>query len=147
MHYVLRFTHYVLRTRIRRNMRRVFFFGIAIVVTISLLVACGSGFAQTVDTDSYHVQLSLDGVDYDQRTATITVHDKSGQPAAVDQVVVAPIMEAMGMVSPEQTARPLGNGRYEAQEQFFSMPGDWEFDVRVSAGDKQEVARFKVPVQ
>jgi len=128
-------------------MRRRFFFSIGIVVMVSLLVACGSGYAQTVDTDSYRVQLSLDGVDYDQRTATITVQDKSGQPAPVDQVVVAPIMEAMGMVSPEQTARPLGDGRYQAQEQFFSMPGDWEFDVRVLAGGKQEVARFKVPVQ
>jgi major membrane immunogen (membrane-anchored lipoprotein) len=128
-------------------MRRLFLFGIAIIVMISFLVACGSGFAQTVDTDSYRIQLRLDGVDYDQRTATITVQDKSGQPAAVDEVVVAPIMEAMGMVSPEQTARPLGDGRYQAQEQFFSMPGDWEFDVRVLVGGKQEVARFSVPVQ
>ena len=128
-------------------MQRPAFFLISLLFVSLLLGACGSGFAQTVDTDSYRVQLSLDGVDYDQRTATITVQDKSGQPAVVDRVVVAPIMEAMGMVSPEQTARPLGDGRYQAQEQFFSMPGDWEFDVRVSAGGKQEVARFTVPVQ
>jgi major membrane immunogen (membrane-anchored lipoprotein) len=129
-------------------MRRLCFFGIGIVVMVSLLVACGgNGFTQTVDTDSYRVQLGLDGVDFEQHTATITVQDKSGQAAAVDQVVVVPIMEAMGMVSPEQTAQPLGDGRYQAQGQFFSMLGDWEFDVRVSAGGKQEVARFKVPVQ
>jgi hypothetical protein len=128
-------------------MLRPAFFFISVLFLSLLLGACGSGFAQTVDTDSYHVQLSLDGVDFDQHTATITVQDKSGQPAAVDQVVVAPIMEAMGMVSPEQTAQPLGDGRYRVQGQFFSMLGDWEFDVRVSAGGKQEVARFKVPVQ
>ena len=128
-------------------MRRLLLFTISIAVMMSLLMACGSGFAQTVDTDSYRVQLSLDGVDFEQHTATITVQDKSGQAAAVDQVVVAPIMEAMGMVSPEQTAQPVGNGRYQVQGQFFSMLGDWEFDVRVSAGGKQEVARFKVPVQ
>jgi len=129
-------------------MRRPVLFLICALLVGELLVACGgSGFAQTVDTDSYRVQLSLDGVDFNQHTATITVQDKSGQAAPVDQVVIAPVMEAMGMVSPEQTARPLGDGRYEAQGQFFSMLGDWEFDVRVAAGGKQELARFKVPVQ
>jgi hypothetical protein len=128
-------------------MLRPAFFFISLLLVSLFVAACGNGFAQTVDTDSYRVQLSLDGVDFDQHTATITVQDKSGQAAAVDQVVVAPIMEAMGMVSPEQTAQPLGDGRYRVQGQFFSMLGDWEFDVRVSAGGKQEVARFKVPVQ
>jgi len=129
-------------------MRRLVYFVIGLAVIAALLAGCGgSGFAQTVDTDSYRVQLSLDGVDFDQHTATISVQDKSGQPAAVDQVVVAPLMESMGMASPEQTARPLGDGRYQVQGQFFSMLGDWEFDVRLSSGGKQEIARFKVPVQ
>ena len=128
-------------------MRRPVLLFICVLLAGVLLGACGSGFAQTVDTDSYRVQLSLDGVDFDQHTATITVQDKSGQAAAVDQVVVAPIMEAMGMVSPEQTAQPVGDGRYQVHGQFFSMLGNWEFDVRVSTGGKQEVARFKVPVQ
>lgn len=128
-------------------MPRLLIFGIGIITMVILLAACGGGFSQTADTDSYRVQLSLDGVDFDQHTATIAVQDKSGQAAAVDQVVVAPIMEAMGMVSPEQTAQPLGQGRYQVRGQFFSMLGDWEFDVRISSGGKQEVARFKVPVQ
>jgi hypothetical protein len=62
-------------------------------------------------------------------------------------VVVAPIMEAMGMVAPEQTAQPLGAGRYQVKGEFFSMIGEWEFDVRVASGGNEEVARFKVPVQ
>ena len=113
-----------------------------------LLTACGgNGFAQTADTTSYHIQLNLDGVDFGQHTATVVVQDKSGQPAAVDQVVIAPLMESMGMVSPEQVAQPLGGGRYQAKGEFFSMLGEWEVDVRVSAGGKEELARFKVPVQ
>lgn len=129
-------------------MRHLFFYSIGIAMMIALLVACGgSGFRQTVETDSYRVQLGLDGTDFNSHTATVKVQDKSGRPVAVDQVVVAPIMEAMGMVSPEQIAQPLGDGSYQAQGEFFSMLGEWEFDVRISAGGKDEVARFKVPVQ
>jgi YtkA-like protein len=129
-------------------MRRLLFVcGLMVVVSLLLAACGGGGFAQTVDTASYRVQLNLDGADFNEHTATITVQDKSGQAAAVDQVVVAPIMEAMGMASPEQTAQPLGGGRYEAKGTFFSMLGDWEFDVRITSGGKEEVARFTVPVQ
>jgi len=65
-----------------------------------------------------------------------------GQPAVRDR------LETMGMVAPEQTAQPLGSGRYQSKGAFFSMIGEWEFDVRVSAGGQpEEIARFKVPVQ
>jgi len=128
-------------------MRRLVYFVIGLAVIVALLAGCGgSGFAQTVDTDSYRVQLSLDGVDFDQHTATISVQDKSGQPAAVDQVVVAPLMESMGMAAPEQTARPLGSGRYQVKGEFFSMIGEWDVDVRVTMGGTEETARFKVQV-
>jgi len=128
-------------------MRRRLFTLAGIALALALLAGCGgSGYSQTVDTASYRVQLSLDGVDFGQRTATITVQDKSGGPATVDGVMVAPIMEAMGMAAPEQAATPLGAGRYQAQGEFFSMIGEWEFDVRVTAGGKDELARFKVPV-
>jgi ABC-type phosphate transport system substrate-binding protein len=129
-------------------MRRSFFQLAALTLLLAALLAgCGNtGYSQTADTASYKVQLSLDGTDFGQHTATITVQDKSGSPAAVDSVTVAPIMEAMGMTAPEQTAKPLGEGRYQAQGEFFSMIGEWEFDVRVAAAGKEELARFKVPV-
>jgi hypothetical protein len=63
------------------------------------------------------------------------------------QVVVAPLMEAMGMASPEQPAQALGSGRYQAKAVFFSMIGEWEFDVRITAGGAEETARFKVQVE
>lgn len=129
-------------------MRRLLVLAIGILIISTLLAACGGdSFSQTTDTSSYRVQLVLDGVNFDPHTATITVQDKAGKAATVDQVVVAPIMEAMGMVAPEQSAQPLGDGRYEAKGAFFSMLGTWEFDVRITAGGKDEVARFKVPVQ
>jgi hypothetical protein len=113
-----------------------------------VLAACGgSGFSQNAQTGSYNVQLSLDGTDFNERTATIEVRDKSNQPVDGAQVVVAPIMEAMGMAAPEQTAQPLGSGRYQAKGAFFSMIGEWEFDVRIAGGGGEEIARFKVPVQ
>lgn len=112
----------------------------------ALLAGCGGGITQTTETASYRIELALDDVRFGERTASITVLDKAGQPAQVDQVVVAPVMEAMGMLAPEQIAQPLGAGRYQAKGDFFSMLGEWEFDVRVVAGGAEELARFKVTV-
>ena len=113
----------------------------------ALLAACGgSGVVQTAQTATYNVKLALDAASFGQRTATIELSDKSGQPAQAEQVVIAPLMESMGMASPEQTAQPLGNGRYQVQGEFFSMVGEWEFDVRISRGGAEEIARFKLPV-
>lgn len=113
----------------------------------ALLAGCGgSGITQSAETASYKVQLTLDAASFGQRTATIEVQDKSGKSAQVDQVVVAPLMEAMGMASPEQTAQSLSTGRYQVQGEFFSMLGEWEFDVKISKGGQEEIARFKIPV-
>lgn len=119
-----------------------------LLIMLVALVACGgSGYTQTAQTGSYSVQLSLDGTDFSEHTATIELRDRSNQPVDGAQVVVVPIMEAMGMAAPEQPAQPIGAGRYQVKGAFFSMVGEWEFDVRVSAGGQEETARFKVPVQ
>jgi hypothetical protein len=111
-------------------------------------VSCGgSGITQSLQTGSYTIQLSLDGADFNEHTATIEVRDRSNQPVDGARVVVAPLMEVMGMAAPEQTAQPLGGGRYQIKGSFFSMIGEWDFDVRVLAGGKEETARFKVQVQ
>jgi hypothetical protein len=118
-----------------------------IIVCLLALAACGgSGITQTTQTTSYQVKLSLDGTSFGEHMATIEVSDRSGQPVAADQVVLAPVMESMGMAAPEQVAQSVGPGRYQVQGEFFSMIGEWEVDVRVSTGGKEEVARFKVPV-
>jgi hypothetical protein len=117
------------------------------VALLFTLAACGgSGITQTGQTEDYNIQLSLDGVDFGEHTATIDVSDRGGQPVTAEQVVLAPLMESMGMASPEQTAKPIGPGRYQARGEFFSMLGEWDVDVRVSAGGKEETMRFKVQV-
>ena len=128
-------------------MPRLTAFALMLTLIGTLLAGCGgSSITQTAETASYRVQLSLDGASFAEHTATIEVRDKSGQPAQVDQVVSAPLMETMGMVSPEQIAQPLGDGRYQVKGAFFSMLGEWEFDVKITRGGQEEVARFKVPV-
>jgi hypothetical protein len=128
-------------------MRRLMFLIPGLLLMGVLLAACGgSGITQTAETDSYTVQLALDDTRFGERTATITVSARSGGPAQVDQVVIAPLMESMGMVTPEQAAQALGDGRYQAKGEFFTMLGEWEVDVRISRGGSDEVARFKVPV-
>ena len=94
-----------------------------------------------------HGRVTLDSASFGERTATIAVNDRSGQPAAVDQVVLAPVMEAMGMASPELTALPTAPGRYQVKGEFFSMIGEWQVNVRVSAAGKDDLARFLFQVQ
>ncbi len=128
-------------------MRRLMGMIAGVLLIGALLAGCGdSGFTQSAETGSYKVQLSLDDTRFGERTATIEVRDKSGKAVQADAVVLAPVMESMGMVSPEQAAQPLGDGRYQAKGEFFNMLGEWEVDVRVSLGGNDEVARFKVPV-
>jgi hypothetical protein len=120
---------------------------LSLILLLTLAACGGSGITQTVQTERYKVQLTLDGANFDAHTATIDVDDLSGQPVTADQVVLAPVMETMGMASPEQTAQAIAPGRYQAKAEFFSMIGVWDFDVRISAAGKDDTARFKVEVQ
>jgi hypothetical protein len=117
-----------------------------IAMLATILAACGvAGITQTSQTQRYAVQLTLDSLRFGQRTAMIEVRDSGGQPVAADQVVLSPVMQQMGMASPEVVAQPVAPGRYQAQGEFFSMLGQWEVDVRVSAGGAEDVARSVVP--
>jgi len=118
-----------------------------LVLLLLALAACGSGITQTAQTDRYTVAVTLDSARFGERTATIAVNDRSGQPAVVDQVVLAPVMEAMGMASPELTALPTAPGRYQAKGEFFSMIGEWQVNVRISAAGKDDLVRFLFQVQ
>ena len=112
------------------------------------LAGCGGsgGITQESQTERYAVRLNLDGTGFGERTATIDINDRSGSPIAVDQVVLAPVMREMGMAAPEVTAQAVASGRYQAKGQLFVMAGVWEVDVRISAGDTEEVASFKIEV-
>lgn len=115
------------------------------VTVVLLLTACGGGgTVQTSTTAHYTVQLGLNGVGSGERAATVQISDDAAQPATVDKVVIAPIMEQMGMATPEVIARPLSPGYYQARGDFFSMAGEWRIYVRISAGGTEEVARFTV---
>jgi hypothetical protein len=111
------------------------------------LASCGGGITQTAQTERYNIAITLDSASFGERTATIAVDDRAGQPAAVDQVVLAPVMESMGMASPELTAQATAPGRYQVKGEFFSMIGEWQVNVRVSAAGKDDTARFVFQVQ
>jgi hypothetical protein len=117
------------------------------LLLVFVLAACGSGITQTAQTERYNIEIMLDSASFGERTATIAVNDRSGQPAAVDQVVLAPVMVSMGMAAPELTAQPTAPGRYQVKGEFFSMIGEWQVNVRVSAAGKDDMARFLFQVQ
>src|SRR5215217_1938589 len=91
------------------------------LILLFTLAACGSGITQTAQTERYTIALTLDSASFGERTATITVNDRAGQPAAVDEVVLAPVMQSMGMASPELVAQSSAPGRYQVRGDFFSM--------------------------
>jgi hypothetical protein len=122
-------------------------FVISAVLLVFTLAACGSGISQTAQTERYTVALTLDSASFGERTATIAVDDRAGQPAAVDEVVLAPVMESMGMASPELVAQPTAPGRYQVKGDFFSMLGEWQVKVRISAAGKDDLAQFLFQVQ
>ena len=119
---------------------------LAALMLVTLAGCGGSGITETSRTEHYNVQLSLDGAGFGERTATIDVSDLSGKPVSADQVVLSSVMQQMGMASPEVTAQPVAPGRYQARGEFFSMVGEWNVAVRVSAGGTVETASFKIPV-
>jgi hypothetical protein len=110
-----------------------------------VLAGCGTSVVtQTARTEHYTVQMSLDGVGFGAHEMTIELRDGANNPATVDQVVIAPIMPQMGMADPEMIAQSIGPGRYRASGDFFSMIGEWEINVRISAGGAEELTTFKV---
>ena len=118
---------------------------VLLVVFLVTMAACGgSGMSQTSQTARYTVRLSLDDTGFGQRTATIEIADRSGQPVSAAGVVIAPVMEEMGMAAPEVTAQPLAAGKYQAQGELFSMIGTWRLNVRVTANGAEDIARFDV---
>ena len=120
-------------------------FALLLVLTLTL-AACGS-ITQAAQTERYTIALTLDSASFGERTAMIAVDDRSGQPAPVDQVVVAPVMPAMGMAAPEMTAQATAPGRYQLKGEFFSMIGEWQVNVRVDAAGKEDTAQFVFQVQ
>jgi hypothetical protein len=120
----------------------------ALLVALVALAACaGSGPPpQTAQTARYTLQLSVEDARLGDAAATVEVRDPGGQPAQVDGVVIAPTMRSMGMASPEVTAQQVAPGRFRAEGITFSMLGDWELDVRVSAEGSEDTATFKLEV-
>ena len=136
------------RWRASRDRCRVLLLLPLLLAALSALAACGGASAnsQTAQTARYTVQLSVEGAKLGNGAAMIEVRDASGQPAQVDSVVVAPTMKSMGMASPEVTAQQIEKGRFRAEGITFSMLGDWQLDVRVSAGGSDDMASFKQPI-
>jgi hypothetical protein len=118
-----------------------------ILLAALVLASCGGSPEQTAQTERYTVTFRLEGGGIGERRAVIGVTDREGRPAAVEAVVLAPVMRDMGMASPEAAATPDGPGRYVAQGAFFSMLGAWEIDVRISAEGRDDRATFSVQVE
>jgi YtkA-like protein len=120
----------------------------AVVALSSALVACQKSepVSLEAETDSYRVEVDLDGTSLGKRTATIEVLDAERRPVAAEQIVVSAVMNEMDMSGPTVIATEIGAGRYEVGGELFTMLGEWTLNVRVEGegGAAAEQAQFTV---
>ncbi len=116
---------------------------LALLVT---LVACASSDHLTAQTASYTVRLALSERRTGERQAIIAIENHGRQPGAIEAVRVLPLMRQHGMASPEVVARPLADGRYQADGVLFSMDGEWQIEVAIDRSDARELAEFQVTI-
>ena len=109
----------------------------ATVALVAIAAACQEPEPLSLEseTQSYRVQLDLDGASLGRRTATIEVTDANRRPVAAEHVVVSAIMADMDMTGPSVVADEVRTGRYEAKGEFFTMLGEWTLAVRIDGGD------------
>lgn len=122
--------------------------GVFLVNLLLVLVACGGAdtYSQKAQSAHFSVQMNLDHISSGSNQATIEVWDQQNNAIDVDEVIVAPIMPAMGHASPEVIARKEADGHYAANGSFFFMPGDWEVHIHIRQGVINETLRFIVQV-
>ena len=66
----------------------------------------------------------------------IEIDDRAGAPAAVEEVVVEPVMVDMGHATEPVTARAGSPGRFDLPAPPLPMGGQWQVTVRFrAAGD------------
>ena len=60
--------------------------------------------------------------------------------------MLSAVMDEMDMSGPSVIARRVGDGRYEAEGEVFTMLGDWTVTVRIEGPGSQpaEQAQFTV---
>jgi hypothetical protein len=124
---------------------------VRLFVVFSLLIgglaACGpTPVTQTNQTARFQVTMTIDATKMGTRTIDLTITDRSGNPATVDQVLVAPVMREMGMASPEMVATSLGGGRYTLRGEPFSMIGIWQLDLLISADGQEDATTFTIEI-
>lgn len=119
-----------------------------IAFSMTLLLSCGSrAITQSHETARFTISMTLDAPAPGQRTIDLLIKDKSGVPAEVDQVVLAPVMREMGMASPEMPAQRIAAGQYRVSGEPFSMTGIWQLDVRIVAQGQEDLTTFQVEIQ
>jgi YtkA-like len=121
----------------RRAARRLIAIVICAAAGVAAVVLTGVGRGPTpvslrADTADYHVRLDLDSASLGRRTATVQVAGADGRPVTAAEVDVRMAMTAMRMTGEPLRAGPTAPGRYEVNDDLFTMLGDWTVTVRIS---------------
>jgi hypothetical protein len=78
----------------------------------------------------------------------LEIKDPSGQPLSGATVQVSPFMpdHNHGTYPPAEVTE-LGDGRYDANPVYFTMPAYWEITVKVTTDALMDTVKFKLCIQ
>lgn len=117
---------------------------VAVLLSLTLLVAACRGPAPSADTASGDAAVVLDITLSDTPTvgsAEIVVHvSEGGDAVAAAEVEVTGDMTHAGMVPVVATATETEPGRYATEDFAFSMAGDWILTVEATLHDGRTVS-------
>jgi len=136
----------------RRTARRLIAIVICAAAVVSAVILTGVDRAPTpvslhANTADYHVRLDLDSASLGRRTATVQLAGADGRPVTAADVDVRVAMSAMRMTREPLRARPTAPGRYEVDDDLFTMLGDWTVTVRVSVAGSTSPQEAVFPVK
>lgn len=100
--------------------------------------ATGSPYSATQPVGDLRATLSITPNQAGSNQVELALVDSAGQPAAVDQVMLAIKHRQMDMGERKVQMQATGAGRFQASGNFLSMAGPWQADVRVRRGNQPE---------
>lgn len=124
---------------------------IAAVVLCHLIFHPGvslAGMVRTTDARFFQLELDMEPAQpvVGTNSAVLTVIDaRTNRPIDEAMIEVVPWMTMHGHGSPKKPAvRKTGAGRYQVENIFYTMEGDWDLLVTVQNGDSKDTATFSV---
>ena len=102
--------------------------------------------SQTAQAGDLSVTMRLDETALGPRVIDVTVNDAAGKPADIGAVRLRFAMTEMDMGNIEVDAQPIGQGRFQARGEFFTMVGNWAVEATLRAVNTPLLVPFTIAI-